>query len=111
MLVPRTNGKVKLCLVLVCFNQALIRPIHRGCRLNDILPRLNNAKYLSLIYMSSGYHNLNLTSYFTMFAFHFGRYLYKWLPFGAAPAGNMFQRKIDEILKDMPNVFGIADDY
>ena len=26
------------------------------------------------------------------------------------PAGDMFQRKIDEIFKDMPNVFGIADD-
>ena len=44
------------------------------------------------------------------FAPQFGRYRYKWLPFGAAPAGDMFQRKIDEIFKDMPNVFGIADD-
>ena len=39
-----------------------------------------------------------------------GRYIYKLLPFGAAPSGDMFQRKIDEIFKDMPNVFGIADD-
>ena len=29
---------------------------------------------------------------------------------GAAPAGDMFQRKIDEIFNDMPNVFGITDD-
>ena len=27
-----------------------------------------------------------------------------------SPAGNMFQRKIDEIFKDLPNVFDIADD-
>ena len=44
------------------------------------------------------------------FACQFGRYRYKWLPFGTTPAGDMFQRKIDEIFKDMPNVFGIADD-
>ena len=44
-----------------------------------------------------------------MFACQFGRYRYKWLPFGAAPAGDMFQRKIDEIFKDMPYVFGIVD--
>ena len=31
------------------------------------------------------------------------------LPFGAALAGDMFQRKIDEIFKDLPNVFSIAD--
>ena len=30
--------------------------------------------------------------------------------FGAPPPGSMFQRKIDEIFKDMPNVFGIAGD-
>ena len=63
--------------------------------------------------MSSGYHNLNLyekSSYLTTFACQFGRYRYKRLPFGAAPAGDMFQRKIDEIFKDLPNVFGIADD-
>ena len=30
--------------------------------------------------------------------------------FRAALAGDMFQRKIDEIFQDMPNVFGTADD-
>ena len=44
------------------------------------------------------------------FACQFGRYRYKWLPFGAVPAGYMFQRKINEIFKDIPNVFGIVDD-
>ena len=69
--------------------------------------------YLSLIYASSWYHNLKLDeklSYFTIFTCQYGRYRYKWLPFTAALAGDMFQRKIDEILKDIPNVFGIVDD-
>ena len=44
------------------------------------------------------------------FACQYGRYRYKLLPFGAAPAGDIFQHKIDEIFNDMPNVFGIADD-
>ena len=67
----------------------------------------------SLIDVSSGYHNLKLdekSSYFMMFACQFGRYRYKQLPFGAAPAGSMFQRDVDEIFKDLQNVFGIADD-
>ena len=113
VLVPKANGKVRLCLDLARLNQALIRPIHRGHMLNNILHRLNNVKYMSIIDLSLGYHNLQLDtklSYLTTFVCPFGRYWYKHLPFRAAPAGNRFQCKIDEILNDMPNVFGIADD-
>ena len=45
-----------------------------------------------------------------IFTYQFGRYRYKRLPFGAALAGDVFQRKIDKILKEIPNVFSIADD-
>ena len=113
MLVIKANGKVRLCLDLVRLNQALIRPILRGSMLNDILPKLKNVQYLSIIHVCSGYHNLKLdekSSYITTFACPFGWYWYKCLPFGAAPVGNMFQCKIDEFFSDMPNVFGIADD-
>ena len=51
----------------------------------------------------SGYHNLKLDkqlSYLTTFSCPFGSYQYKHLPFGAVPAGNMFQCKIDEIFND-----------
>ena len=63
--------------------------------------------------VSSGHHNLKLdekSSYFTVFVFQFRQYRYKRFPFGAASAGDMFQRKIDEIFKDMQNVFGTVDD-
>ena len=62
--------------------------------------------------MNSGYHNLKLderSSYLTMFAFQFGRYRYRRLPFGVALTGDMLPWKIDKIFKDLPNVFGIAD--
>ena len=113
VLVSKANGKVRLCLYPAWWKHALIRPTCRGPTLNEILPKLNNAKYLSCIDASSAYHNLKLdkkSSYFMMFAYQFGRYRYKQLPFGAAPADDMFQRKIDEIFKDMPDVFGIVDD-
>ena len=68
---------------------------------------------MSIINVSLGYHNLKLdkqSSYLATFACPFRRYRYNQLPFRAAPAGDMFQHKIDEICNDMPNVFGIADD-
>ena len=113
VVVPKVNGKVQLCLDPVQLNQALIRLIHRGPTLNDILLKLNNVQYMSIINVSSGYHNIKLdnqSSYLTTFACPFGRYRYKCLPFGTVPAGNMFQHEIDETFNDIPNVFGIADD-
>ena len=38
------------------------------------------------------------------------RYRYKWLSLGTASADGVFRRKTDEIFKELPNVFGIADD-
>ena len=113
VLVPKADSKVRLCLDPAQLNQALIRPIHRGPILNDILHRLNNVKYMSFVNVSLGYHNLQLdtqSSYLTMFTCPFGRYRYKHLLFGTVPAGNMFQCKIDEIFNNIPNIFGIADD-
>ena len=113
VLVPKANGKVRLCLDPARQNQALIRPFHRGPTLNDILPKLNNVQYMSIIDASFGYHNLKLdkqSSYLTTFSCPFGKYQYKWLLLRATLAGNMFQWKIDKIFSDMPNVFGIADD-
>ena len=54
VLVPKANGKVRLCFDPVRLNQALIRPVHRGPTLSDIQPRLNNVKYMLIIDASLG---------------------------------------------------------
>ena len=112
-LVPKANGKIRLCLDPVLLNKALIRPIHRGPTLNDILPRLEGVKYLMLIDGSSQYHNQKIQWKVIICNNIFcplGRYWYIRLPLGAAQVGYMFKRKIDELFYDIPNVFGIADD-
>ena len=113
VLIPKPNAKVRICLDLAKLNQVFIRPVHRGPTLTNIFPKLNNEKCLSLTCTSSGCHNLKFderSSYLTAFACQFGRYRYKILPFGAAPADNMFQEKIEKNVKNLPNVFSIADD-
>ena len=49
VLVPKADGRVRVCLDPTWLNQALIRLVHRGTILNDILQKLNNVKYLSNI--------------------------------------------------------------
>ena len=60
VLVSKANGEVRLHSDPVRLNQVLIRPVHRGPTLNDIIPKFNNVKYLSIIDASSGNHNLKL---------------------------------------------------
>ena len=70
-------------------------------------------KYLSLKDVCSGDHNLKLDKralYLMTFACQFGRYRFKGLLFGPVSAADIFQQNIYRIFKDLPNVFGIADD-
>ena len=50
------------------------------------------------------------SSYLMTFAFQFGRYIYTRVTFRASYMGDMFQRKIEEMFKELPNVFGAVDD-
>ena len=55
VLVPKTNGNVRLCLDPARHNKALVRSVQRGLTLNDILLRLTVIKYITLTDASSGY--------------------------------------------------------
>ena len=96
--VPKLYGTVCLCLDSTRLNQ---------------LPKLTNVCYMTITDVSSGYHNLKhdeKLSYLTKYACQFGRYKFKRLPFGVAPVGDMFQQRINEIFRDLLNVYGIAGD-
>ena len=54
VLVSKPNEKLELCLDPARVNQVLNRPIHRGPTINDILPKLANVKYLTMIDVNSG---------------------------------------------------------
>ena len=111
IIVPKPNITMCLCPGPARLNQVLIWPAYRGPTLNHILPKLTNACYMTIIDASSGYHNLKhdkKSSLLTTFLCQLGRYRLTRLPFGVAPAGDMFQRKIKEIFKSLLNVFGIA---
>ena len=59
VLIPTPSRKVKLCVYLARLNQTLIRTICSGPLINDILPTLLHAQYLTLIDVSSQYQDLN----------------------------------------------------
>ena len=94
--VHKVNGKVRFYLDPARLKKALMRLVHRGPTLNDILLRLPDKKYLTLIDTSSDYQNLKLekeSSYLTNSPCPFGRYRYTRLPCRAALSGDKFQKK------------------
>ena len=73
----------------------MLRPVHKATALNGILPRLMGFKYLTLINVSLGYHNLKLDKIVIIFNnifLPFGRYRYI-LPCIAAQAGDLFSEE------------------
>ena len=60
MLIPKVNGKARLCSDLAWLNKVLVMAIHRASTISKILPRLTCVKYLTLTDMSSRSHNLKV---------------------------------------------------
>ena len=113
IIVAKPYSTVHIYLDPTRLNQALIWPVHRGPILNDILPKLMNSCYMTICDAHSRYHILKcnkISSYLTTFACPFGRYTLTRLQFGVALGGDLFQWKINESFRDLPNAFGIADD-
>ena len=70
----------------------LIRPVHKDPIVNDILPKLANAKYLTLIDANVLHQNRKFDeklSFFTTLTCQFGRFWYAKLTFGGVSVVNM----------------------
>ena len=108
-----TNATLRLCLDTQELNHAIKRPRHCTLTLDDVLPKLNGAKYFSIVDARRGYWNIKLdhaSSFYTTFNSPQGRYRFLRLPFGLICAQYIFQKKVDETFGDLPGVTGIADD-
>ena len=81
--------------------------------LDDILPQLSNAKFISMGDATSGYLHVPLdltSSLLTTFSIPYGKFRWLRLPFGFKIASDVFQERLDQVLKLIPNTVGIADD-
>ena len=111
--VTKSNGTLRLSLDPKDLNRAIKRPHHRTPTLDEVLPRLSDTKYFSIVDARSGYWNIQLdheSSLYTTFNSPHGRYRFLRLPFGLICAQDIFQKKVDEAFGDLPGVTGIADD-
>ena len=110
---PDGKKKVRLCLDPKYLNKSIRREHHYSRTIDEILPLLHGKKYFSVVDTTKGYWHVELdydSSLLCTFNTPFGRYRFKRLPFGIVVSQDIFQRKLDDVYKNIPNVTGIADD-
>ena len=78
-MINKPNNPMSFCLDPIRLNQVVIIPIHKNPKINDILPKLRNPCYMTIIDAWLGYHHLNpdkKSPYLTTFACQFDRYIF-----------------------------------
>lgn len=112
VIVPRSNGSIRMCIDMREANMAISRERHVMPTLNEIIHDINGCKVFSKIDLKNGYHQLGLhqdSRYITTFSTHLGLYHYKRLSFGINAAAEKFQNVISTAIGDIPNIKNISD--
>jgi hypothetical protein len=113
MVVVKTPKKLRICLDPSDLNTALKRSHYLLPTVEEILPRLNEAKFFSVLDAKDGFLQIKLdeeSSDLTTFWTPFGRYRWLRMPLGICSAPEEYQRRMHEILAGLSGVEVIADD-
>lgn len=113
MVVVAKPNKIRICLDPKDLNQAVKRPKYQMPTFEELLPKLNKAKYFSTFDAKDGFYQVGLdekSSKLTTFWTPIGRYRYLRLPFGINLAPEVFECKLQECLADLTGVLVIRDD-
>ncbi|XP_046575408.1 uncharacterized protein K02A2.6-like [Haliotis rubra] len=101
IVVPKSNGDVRIRVDLRQLNLSVSRERHMFPTVDHTLGQLANAKVFTKIDANSGFHQIKLTensALLTTFITPFGRYCYTRLPFGITSAPEYFQKQVSSLL-------------
>ncbi|XP_028514411.1 uncharacterized protein K02A2.6 [Exaiptasia diaphana] len=113
VVVPKDNGKVRICGDFVQLNKAILREVHQMPTTEETLANLAGANVCSKLDANSGFWQRKLeekSKVVTTFITPWGRYCYKRLPFGISSAPEHFQKTMQRILEGLPGVVCQVDD-
>lgn len=115
-LAKKKNGSWRLCMDFRQLNKHSVPDAYPLPRINSILDRLREAKYISCLDLENGYWQIPMeenSRKFTAFTVP-GRGLFQWkvMPFGLHSAPATFQRTLDQVIgpEMEPHAFAYLDD-
>ena len=110
---PEGKKKIRLCLDPKDLDKSIRREHYYTRTIDELLPQLHGKKFFSVVDTKKGYWHVALdheSSLLCTFNTPFGQYCFKRLPFGVKLSQDIFQCKLNEVYRGIPNVMGIADD-
>ena len=110
---PKEKWAVRICVDMRRANKAITCERYPTPTVDDLIYTLNGATVFSKLDLQSGYHQIMLapqSRYITTFATHQGRLRYCRLNFGTNSASEIFQKLINEQIRDIPGALNISDD-
>ena len=114
VVVPKKEGKLRICLDPRDLNVAIKRERYQLPTIEDIATRLAGARVFTVLDVKQGFWHIPLeeeSSYLTTFNSPFGRYRWLRMPFGISSAPEVFQRSMHQLIEDLDGIEVIADDF
>ena len=113
VVVPKPSGSIRICVDLKPLNESVMREIHPMPKVDITLAQLTGAKLFTKLDTNSGFWQVPLSKdsrLLTTFITPYGRFCFNKLPFGITSAPEHFQRRMNDILQDLPGVVCHVDD-
>ena len=110
---PKSSGEVRICVDLTELNKNVQRENFPLPRIEDMLGRLEGAKWFSKMDANSGFWQIEMgekSRPLTTFITPFGRFRFRKMPFGISAAPEFFQRQMEKILEGEEGVVCMMDD-
>ena len=113
VVVPKKSGSIRICVDLKPLNESVLREVHPLPKVDDTLAQLAGAKVFSKLDANSGFWQIPLAKgsrLLTTFITPYGRYCFNKLPFGISSAPELFQKRMNNLLRGLEGVLCLMDD-
>jgi hypothetical protein len=112
-IVPKPNGKIRMCVDLTNVNKGIRREIYPLPRVSDMLSNLSEGVMFSKLDANAGFWQVVMdpeSRLLTTFITPWGRFCFRRMPFGVSSAPEFYQRAMEKILKGLKGVICLMDD-
>ena len=112
VIVKKLSGALHICLDPTDLNKEIIRPVCNAQKMDDVIHKLQHAKYFAIFDTSKGFFHIPLdqeSKLLTAMLTQFDIYVYNILAMGLSNATDLFETFICEMLQGLNGCTNITD--